>query len=401
MRVPVGRISLRDGVRELDLRRIPLLKLGADAAAVDKLPGADELKNKAILLEDPATRGASRPERNKAVAGRTALRRTLFEKGAGLLISVDRGSTAGSGVALSRRMVPFPDGRPLTPAQVTRVPELVVHDPDVIKRLDSLPEGETTVSLSLKMAAAVRRTVKVRNVIGLLRGSDQKLRDTYVLVTAHYDHLGLGTSSETDKTFNGANDDGSGTVSVIELASALSTLPARPKRSLVFMTFFGEERGLVGSRYYVKHPVVPLDQTVADVNLEQLGRTDASDGPQQSAASMTGFDYSSLGTTFQLAGRRSGVRVFKSERFSDRFFRASDNYAFAEKGIPAHTICVAYQYPDYHGLGDHWEKVDFANMARVDRMVALGLLTLANDPERPRWNTANAKAAAFARAAKR
>jgi Zn-dependent M28 family amino/carboxypeptidase len=251
------------------------------------------------------------------------------------------------------------------------------------------------------MAVPVRRTASVRNVIGLLRGSDPELRETYVLVTAHYDHLGLSSSVGDDKTYNGANDDGSGTVSVIELATALASVPTRPKRSLIFMTFFGEERGMLGSRYYVSHPVVPLDKTVADVNLEQLGRTDSSDGVPASAASMTGFDYSSLGPTFARAGQRMGIRVSKHERFSDGFFRASDNFSFAQRGIPAHTICVAYHYPDYHGLGDHWDKVDFPNMARVDRMLALGILILANDQERPTWNASNPRAAPFARAAKK
>ncbi|HSI73678.1 MAG TPA: M28 family peptidase, partial [Fimbriimonas sp.] len=96
----------------------------------------------------------------------------------------------------------------------------------------------------------------VRNVIGLLPGSDPALKNTYVLVTAHYDHLGMKATGEGDRIYNGANDDGSGTVSVIELAGALAKY--KPKRSIVFMTFYGEERGLVGSRYYGSHPVFPL-----------------------------------------------------------------------------------------------------------------------------------------------
>src|SRR4029434_6334443 len=100
---------------------------------------------------------------------------------------------------------------------------------------------------------------KVRNVIGLLRGSDPKLADTYILVTAHYDHLGIRANVEGDNIFNGANDDGSGTVSVMEIASALASMKRRPKRSIVFMTFYGEERGLVGSRYYGAHPIFPVE----------------------------------------------------------------------------------------------------------------------------------------------
>jgi hypothetical protein len=400
--VPITSISLQDALHPLDLRRAAVVKLDADSGWADDRQGGDGLKDKVILLVESPKAGVSPQEQRKARFARNRLRQKLYEEKAVLLICVDRQSGLGSGLAQSRSMVPFsPDGTAPVAVRITRTPELVVHDPELIKHLESLPIGETALAVSVHIAAPVRKTTKVRNVIGLLRGADPRLRETYVLVTAHYDHLGLSNAQGEDKTFNGANDDGSGTVSVIELASALATIPTRPRRSLIFMTFFGEERGLLGSRYYVRHPVVPLDQTVADVNLEQLGRTDASEGVQQSSASLTGFDYSSLGPLFARAGQSVGVRVSKNNRFSDRYFRASDNFSFAQRGIPAATVCVAYQYPDYHGLGDHWEKVDFANMARIDRMLALGLLMLANDQDRPTWNTSNARAATYARAGTR
>ncbi len=242
---------------------------------------------------------------------------------------------------------------------------------------------------------------KVRNVIGVLRGSDPALKNTYILLTAHYDHLGMRPNPDgggANIIFNGANDDGSGTVSVIELASALSALKTRPRRSLVFMTFFGEERGLLGSRYYGAHPIFPVEKTIADINLEQIGRTDDLEGPRIAGVSMTGFDFSDLGAVFQEAGKAVGVTVSKHPRNSDAFFARSDNQALADLGVPAHTLCTAYVYPDYHRPADHWEKVDYDNMAKVDRMVALGLLTLANSPKEPTWNAANPKAAPYLQA---
>ncbi len=239
---------------------------------------------------------------------------------------------------------------------------------------------------------------KVRNVIGILRGSDPKLRDTYVMVTAHYDHLGIRKRQDVDTIYNGANDDGSGTVSVLELAEAISSLKVRPKRSIVFMTFFGEERGELGSAYYGRHPVVPLANTIADVNLEQVGRTDDSEGPRVGAASMTGYDYSQVGEIFAAAGKAVGVGVQKHPRFSDAFFSRSDNQAIAYFGVPAHTICTAFTYPDYHQPGDHREKVDYTNMAKVDKMVALGLLMIADSPAIPMWNESNPKTAAYVKA---
>jgi hypothetical protein len=246
--------------------------------------------------------------------------------------------------------------------------------------------------------AADAPPVKVRNVVGILRGSDPQLKDTYILITAHYDHLGIRENAEGDKIFNGANDDGSGTVSVMELATAFAAMKERPKRSLVFMTFFGEERGLVGSRYYGAHPIFPIEKTVADINLEQVGRTDDTEGPQVSAAAVTGFDFSDVGTILQKAGEMTGVKIFKHPTNSDRYFGASDNQALADQGVPAHTISVAYQYPDYHRASDHWDKVDYDNMAKVDRTVALAVLTIANNPQEPKWNEANPKTAKYVKA---
>lgn len=243
---------------------------------------------------------------------------------------------------------------------------------------------------------------KVRNVAGILRGSDSVLRQTYVMVTAHYDHLGVGVTGE-DKIYNGANDDGSGTVSVIEIASALAALEPRPKRSILFVTFFGEEIGLVGSRYYGRHPLElePLVNTVADLNLEQVGRTDDSEGPQVGTATVTGFDFSGLTGVLMDAGRLTGVKVYKNEQNSDPYFAFSDNKALADVGVPAHTLGVAFDFPDYHGVGDEWPKIDYQNMAKVDRMVAVGLLHLASEAAPPTWNDSNPATKKYVDAAKK
>jgi Zn-dependent M28 family amino/carboxypeptidase len=242
--------------------------------------------------------------------------------------------------------------------------------------------------------AAPAAPVKVRNVVGILRGSDPVLRNTYVLVTAHYDHLGARAGSG-DQIFNGANDDGSGTVSVIELARAFAAQPVRPKRSIVFMTVFGEEHGMIGSRYYGAHPLVPVEHTVAGINLEQLGRTDDNEGPQKLSAGVTGFDFSEVGAILRKAGEQTGIRIWKHPVNSDKYFAFSDNQALADHGIPSHTISVAYSYPDYHGPGDHADKIDYENMAAVDRAMALAISMIANNPQAPAWNAANPKASTY------
>jgi hypothetical protein len=246
--------------------------------------------------------------------------------------------------------------------------------------------------------AAGESPAKVRNVIGILRGSDAKLADTYVLLTAHYDHLGTQTAGEGDRIFNGANDDASGVVSVIELARVLAALKNKPKRSIVFMAFYGEERGLVGSRYYGAHPLVPIDKTIANINIEQVGRIDDKDNPGRRQASVTGMDYSEVGGILQLAGRSQGVRIFKHELNSDPFFSQSDNRPLADLGVPAHTVSCSYFFPDAHKVADEEDKIDYANMAQIDRAIGLATLMIANASVEPQWLSNNPNAAKYAAA---
>jgi hypothetical protein len=218
----------------------------------------------------------------------------------------------------------------------------------------------------------------LRNVLGVVRGSDPVLRDTYVLVTAHYDHIGEGDTAPGDRIRNGANDNASGVSGMIELARAIASAPRKPARSVAFIGFFGEESGMVGSRYYAENPVFPVDKTYAQVNLEQLGRTDDDEGPRVKAATVTGWDRSKLGPTLAAAAAPFGVRIYKHEKFSEAFFGASDNEALAKLGVPAHTIAVAYGFPDYHAVGDEAGKLDYDNMAVVVRALRAGVVALAN-----------------------
>ncbi|RZA29209.1 MAG: M20/M25/M40 family metallo-hydrolase, partial [Lysobacteraceae bacterium] len=210
-------------------------------------------------------------------------------------------------------------------------------------------------------------------------------------VTAHHDHVGI----RDGEIYNGANDDASGVVSVIAAANDLAARKQAPRRSIVFMTFFGEELGMLGSKYYARHPVFPLKDTVANINLEQTGRTDDSEGKQVGSIAMTGFDFSTLGDMLKKPAERTGIRLWKHASFSDAFFSRADNQSLADVGVPAHTLSVAYGFPDYHGKDDTWDKIDYDNMARVTRMLTEGVYDIANASERPTW-TAAAKAANYA-----
>ncbi len=266
------------------------------------------------------------------------------------------------------------------------VPVLLLHAPDAAAALE-----KGGASVTARVAAPSIRPVKLRNVVGVLRGSDPVLKNTYVLMTAHHDHVGI----RDGEVYNGANDDASGVVSLIEAANVLAARKERPRRSIVFMTFFGEELGMLGSKYYARHPVFPLKDTVVNINLEQTGRTDDSEGKQLNSIAMTGYDFSTLGDMLKKSAERTGVRLWKHAAFSDAFFSRADNQSLADAGVPAHTLSVAYGFSDYHGKDDTWDKLDYDNMARVTRMLTEGVYDIANATERPTW-TAAPKAANYA-----
>lgn len=237
----------------------------------------------------------------------------------------------------------------------------------------------------------------VRNVIGVIRGSDPKLKETFIYVTAHYDHLApRGESGDT--IYNGANDNASGTAGVIEIARSL--VNAKPKRSIVFMAFYGEEKGLVGSAYYGKNPIFPLKASIAQINLEQIGRTDDDEGPRVGAFNLTGFDYTNIASFLEPEAKKQGVKLERHERNSDPYFMRSDNAALARVGVPSTTVSTAYSFPDYHRVGDHWEKLDYPNFAKVVNAIAGGVLGMANSSRAVEWNAANPKVTSYIEAQK-
>ncbi len=393
--VPAAQVSYASD-QALSVERAALIKVDfKDAAALAALK-AEQVAGKVVLTEIPDFR---REERAKWAEGMRAQNEFLGKVKAlnpALLISLDRTSASGRGLGSKRLVDPELKSNQGMGGQAAQF--LTVHDPRVVKLYDALKPGEAVGTLTLHVAASVEKPAKLRNVVGLLPGSDPVLKDTYVLVTAHYDHIGTGAPVNGDGIFNGANDDGSGTVSVIELASALATLKERPKRSILFMTVFGEERGLLGSRYYGRHPIFPIEKTVADVNLEHVGRTDDVEGDKTNTATLTGFDFTDVGPIFKAAGELTGVKVYKHEQNSDSFFGRSDNQALADQGVPAHTLCVAFIFPDYHGLGDHWEKVNYPNLEKTNRMVAVALMMMADNTDEPKWNEANPKTSRYVQA---
>ncbi len=229
-----------------------------------------------------------------------------------------------------------------------------------------------TLSVDQRLTAA--------NVVGILRGADPARRDEVVLVTAHYDHIGIGRAVNGDSINNGADDDASGTVGLLELARQFARGP-RPARTIVFAAVTGEEVGLIGTKWYINNPVRPLEKTVANLNLEMIGRPDTLTGGAGTAW-LTGYERSTFGDLLFAAG----VPIVPDPRPAQRFFERSDNIDFARRGIPAHTLSTFNLHRDYHQVTDGPETMDTDHMARVIDAALIALRTLANAPDVPRWH---------------
>jgi hypothetical protein len=351
-----------DAAPATSLTSVPMMRLTLAQAAT--APG-DVLKGKALLINLPPI---DRPVMQRF----SALRRQLQRVGPAAAIFIAEGAIPPSRGGATLRSI---TDTPLVPIIIVRKHELA-----------SLQD----VRLTLHLAAAIEAPARMRNVAGMIEGTDRK--EQVLIVSAHYDHLGLASSGD-DRVFNGANDNASGVAGVIEVAAALAR--TKPRRSILFLTFFAEEKGLLGARHYTLHPLVPLEKTVANLNFEQLGRTDSSEGKNVDMVNMTGFDFSDIKFTMNLAASLTGVRLIKNEKGSDPFFVASDNLPFAEKCVVAHTLSVTYEFPDYHQVGDEWQKIDYDNMAKVVRMLATGAQLLADQQVRPFWDAENLPSAPY------
>jgi Peptidase family M28 len=236
------------------------------------------------------------------------------------------------------------------------------------------------------LAPEVLHADRAPNVVGMLRGSDPRLRDEYVVFSAHMDHVGTAgrgrcRAQGADSICNGADDDASGTVSVMELAEAFARLTPRPRRSLIFVTVSGEERGLWGSDYFAGHPPVPVERMVANLNLDMVGRN------WKDTISVIGREHSDLGATLarvNAAHPELGMTAVDDLWPQENFYFRSDHYNFARRGVPI-LFFFNGTHEDYHRPSDHPDKIDAEKQARLTRLVFYLGLEVANAADRPRW----------------
>jgi Zn-dependent M28 family amino/carboxypeptidase len=224
----------------------------------------------------------------------------------------------------------------------------------------------------------------VPNTVGILEGSDPALKHEYLVYSAHMDHIGI-TPGQADSINNGADDDASGTTGVIEMAEAFSQPGARPKRSIIFLTVSGEEKGLWGSEYFTSHPPVPITQIVADINIDMIGRNWAD------TIVAIGKEQSDLGTTLNrvnAAHPELRMTAIDDRWPEERFYFRSDHYNFARRGVPI-LFFFNGVHADYHEVTDSPEKINSEKESRILRLLFYLGQAIGNAPARPQWNPAS------------
>lgn len=269
---------------------------------------------------------------------------------------------------------------------------------------DSIYSGKFPDSFELNPEKQLSLTIKTKseflatqNVVAVFEGSDPVLKDEYVAVGAHYDHVGIGVPVNGDAIYNGADDDGSGTTALLAMAEALAKAPKRPKRSVLFVWHAGEEKGLWGSRYFSENPTIPLAKIVTQLNIDMIGRSkkegDANvrnanlSGPNEVYVIGSKMMSTELGELTE-AVNKDYLNLAFNYRYDDpsdpnRFFFRSDHYNYAKKGIPI-VFFFDGEHEDYHRPGDEVQKIDFQKMEKITRTVYMLLWEVANLAARPK-----------------
>jgi len=351
---------------------------------------ADELQGKhVILVPPPGAVGAPR--------GRVRFPTGIMGAQPASVILVDRSSDEEWDAAVERAREqtltrgPWDDGSgfPMLNVRESSLAPLLASHGVQLAMPATGSEGRLEVQkvpgLELILTTAAREVggFDLPNTVGILEGSDPVLKDEYVLLTAHMDHVGTGRPNEAgDSIYNGADDNASGTVAVVELARAFGMLGERPKRSFIFVTVSGEERGLWGSRFFAENPPVPLEQVVAGLNADMISRN------SPDSVVVIGKEHSDLGDTMnRVNDAHPELRMTAADDIwpEQNFFRRSDHFNFARRGVPVLFFFTGI-HEDYHRPTDTVDRIDADKAARITQLMFYLGVEVANAPDRPRWN---------------
>ncbi|RFN58623.1 M28 family peptidase [Marixanthomonas ophiurae] len=242
-------------------------------------------------------------------------------------------------------------------------------------------KGEMPINMMMEGENRVK--VTSQNVVGLVEGTDPKLKNEYIIYSAHYDHVGVGQPDKTgDTIYNGARDNAVGVTTVLSMAENMAKYPT--KRSALFILFTGEEKGLLGSKYYVDNPIVPLDQMVYCFNSDNGGYNDTS------IATIVGLTRTTAEKNIEDAASTFGLKANEDPQPENNLFNRSDNVHFAKKGIPSPTFTLGFTdfaqaTKHYHRRSDEADTLDYDYLLKFFRAYVLSGRNIANDPTTPFW----------------
>ncbi|WP_138431065.1 M28 family peptidase [Fodinibius saliphilus] len=272
--------------------------------------------------------------------------------------------------------------------------ELAAYRQETIENITDFQPRELNYQLD-HIPYSSEKEVISRNVLAFYEGVDPELKEEIVVLTSHYDHVGVGAADSTgDRIYNGADDDGSGTIGLLNVARAFAKAGedrVKPKRSILFLNVSAEEKGLLGSRYYSDHPVIPMDQTVANINIDMIGRIDKKhkkEGVENYSYIIGGDIISSQLDSLIHAGNRRTANIALSDRYNDlqdpnQFYRRSDHWHFGRKGVPFAFFFTGV-HEDYHRPSDEVHKIRFEKLANIVRTIYGSTVTIANTDEAPK-----------------
>lgn len=300
----------------------------------------------------------------------------------------DDGSNSSRGFSQGYNLI-----NPELAAQMLGVDSIAAYKKKVLGKMNDFKAQPLDYSLS-HIPYSTEVSLQTKNVLAFYEGADPKLKDEVIVMSSHYDHVGIGKPDSTgDRIYNGADDDGSGTIGVLNVAKAFVNAGkngVKPKRSILFLNVAGEEKGLLGSRYYSDHPVFPVEQTIANLNTDMIGRVDK----EHEKKGIEEYTYiigseiisSELDSLVKVANRKSS-QLELDKKYNDlqdpnQFYRRSDHWNFGRLGIPFAFFFTGV-HEDYHRPSDEVHKIHFEKMAKIVRTMYASAVEVANTENPP------------------
>ncbi|GAB3924386.1 M28 family peptidase [Mucilaginibacter myungsuensis] len=373
-----------------------------------------DIKGKIVLLLNEAPPAKDGATAAPAAGGRRMMgnpnTRAVMAKGPALILAASPAvaQMAPRFASQKPRIALKKEGAPAAPTAATIAFSITTDVADQILKstgktyaqIKTAIDGGTPQSQTIKASVSAAygsetKDIMAQDIVAVIPGNDKKLKEEVVVFSAHYDHEGLNTApGAKDKVFNGADDDGSGTVGILAIARAFAQAQKDgkgPRRTVLFLGNVGEEKGLLGSEYYGEHPIYPMANTVADLNIDMIGRVgDDYKNNADSANYVFPIGSAMLSTELKAISDKANDTYTKLKldyRYDDlndpnRFYYRSDHYNFAKHGVPI-IFWFNGTHPDYHGLGDEVSKINFPLLAKRAQHAFFVGWELANRDKRP------------------